>query len=726
MFKKYLKAVLLSSIFIYSGCFEYGKRVPSPLVESKAPASVIAKGKSIKSNYAFMKMDRGLFQKLKQRIESDDVAAISDFPLTPGKGTTITNIQKVETFARHTAIYHGYKRIHRKPNLVVVTGEIEESGDSIFLALTPQGAQGYTRNAVGGIKRVITHSPKDSYILSYDAHAEDFLPSTWKDAALQLPGAPDVITSVNGITSKTLSSGNSNGLDYYRIAVETTAGLVDEFDGDTEAAENYILTLFAAVSPMFNEFNAHLYVSYLRLWPDGNDGYADNGINDLLTQFRERWSTESNPEYAIERHSAIMLSELVGGGLAWVNSICNKNAGYAVAGINGNFTSPLEDHSSGNWDAIVLAHELGHTFGSPHTHSYDPPIDGCGLSGDDKDCSQAWGGTIMSYCHACSGGITNFVMHFHPTVVEYVDSLRSPETDNCVPLTAPGDDPSASINIESGEISVQQQDRDQWTSVNLANTFENPVVIMQVVTNNGGQPVTTRLRNITESSFQFQVQEWDYLDGTHSSETLNYFVMEAGTFELSDGSVLQAGTGSVGSTKETIAFPGSFSDTPVVLSQVQTNSDSTAAVTRQDDITINGFSLYLQSEENLGKTHGSEAVGWIALSQGTLALDNGMELSAYILSGDFDNPETDVEEWYYRDFVNQAFAETPVLFAAMQSTNGTDTTGFRMRNISTASFEFFLEEEQSKDDEIKHAAETVGYLGILPASQSFIELFNED
>jgi hypothetical protein len=63
------------------------------------------------------------------------------------------------------------------------------------------------------------------------------------------------------------------------------------------------------------------------------------------------------------------------------------------------------------WDLFVIMHELGHNFGSDHTHdiaSYNPQIDACG----DGQCTslvtgnsiKSGEGTIMSYCYLCSGG----------------------------------------------------------------------------------------------------------------------------------------------------------------------------------------------------------------------------------------------------------------------------------------------------------------------------------
>ena len=61
-------------------------------------------------------------------------------------------------------------------------------------------------------------------------------------------------------------------------------------------------------------------------------------------------------------------------------------------------------------------HEIGHNFGSGHTHDdYSPLIDTCGTScpaGLPPGLPLAKSTTIMSYCHLCNGGFTNLAYSF--------------------------------------------------------------------------------------------------------------------------------------------------------------------------------------------------------------------------------------------------------------------------------------------------------------------------
>ncbi|MFQ5610024.1 MAG: hypothetical protein ACE5F8_07115, partial [Woeseiaceae bacterium] len=86
---------------------------------------------------------------------------------------------------------------------------------------------------------------------------------------------------------------------------------------------------------------------------------------------------------------------------------------YGIDGyLNGSFPVPFGELSLGNWDVIVTAHEMGHNFGTFHTHDgYFPTIDDCGNGVPSR-------GTIMSYCHIHAGYSMNIDMRFHALVQE--------------------------------------------------------------------------------------------------------------------------------------------------------------------------------------------------------------------------------------------------------------------------------------------------------------------
>ncbi|MAT52883.1 MAG: hypothetical protein CMN32_00270 [Saprospirales bacterium] len=75
---------------------------------------------------------------------------------------------------------------------------------------------------------------------------------------------------------------------------------------------------------------------------------------------------------------------------------------------------------------------------------------------------------------------------------------------------------------ETGQISVS----DAALTVNLEYDYHNPVVILGGISNNDGAPATIRVTSVTANSFTVKIDEWDYLDGTHGTESLSYLVIE--------------------------------------------------------------------------------------------------------------------------------------------------------------------------------------------------------
>lgn len=110
------------------------------------------------------------------------------------------------------------------------------------------------------------------------------------------------------------------------------------------------------------------------------------------------------------------------GGVAFLNTLCTQN-NFSYSDVNFGF----ETVPTYSWTVQVIAHEFGHSLGSPHTHACawngnNTSIDGCGTQAGFPEGSCGVGpipapdvkGTIMSYCHLVSGVGISFTEGFGP------------------------------------------------------------------------------------------------------------------------------------------------------------------------------------------------------------------------------------------------------------------------------------------------------------------------
>ena len=131
---------------------------------------------------------------------------------------------------------------------------------------------------------------------------------------------------------------------------------------------------------------------------------------------------------------------------------------------------------------------------------------------------------------------------------------------------------------------------------------------------NGSQPSHIRLRNITSNSFEYQIEEWDYLDQFHTTEDIGFVVLESGIHNLPDGTQLEAGVVQANHLWVSALLSLPLNSRPVIISQSQTANGEQAVITRQRNITSTGFDVRLQEEEGNDGWHQLETIGYIAVS----------------------------------------------------------------------------------------------------------------
>ena len=89
-------------------------------------------------------------------------------------------------------------------------------------------------------------------------------------------------------------------------------------------ATDYVLGAFAQVALLYQNESINFRVSELLVW-DQNDPYDGTSTSTLLSQFRTNLGGQFNGDLA---H---LVGYSGGGGIAYVNVLCNKSAGWHTA-----------------------------------------------------------------------------------------------------------------------------------------------------------------------------------------------------------------------------------------------------------------------------------------------------------------------------------------------------------------------------------------------------------
>ncbi len=255
---------------------------------------------------------------------------------------------------------------------------------------------------------------------------------------------------------------------------------------------------------------------------------------------------------------------------------------------------------------------------------------------------------------------------------------------------------------ESGEIGLVDHN---WQTVMLSSIFDSPVVIVSTPGSNDPSAVTVEIDNVTSSSFDVRLHNWLESTPLRKPETLSFFVVEAGTHTLRDGTRLVAGHDEANdSSWSDIRFPETVNWKPVVFTQLE-HSSIGAFTSRLTGIHDHGFSVLVQGGESVQPQNLTFNTHWLAIESGTGTGENGVF--------EVGTPRQLVTDRPAILTFTAGFGTTPGLILNAQTTNEKDTAVVRIAKARNQQAAVFMEEETSLDSERIHAAEAVGYLAFL-------------
>lgn len=262
--------------------------------------------------------------------------------------------------------------------------------------------------------------------------------------------------------------------------------------GSQSQVEDYLIRLMGACNTIYQrDLGARMTIKHLYVWKTA-DPFQANHPSDTSTGFTSYDQLYNYQDYVNSQRQTVPfdLAHFLDrstnlGGLAYINVLSNYLASYrfGVSNVNGasNFPTNINTY---HWDTMVLAHEVGHNIGSPHTHCYMPAIDCCATEPTCSGCSVSsrTNGTIMSYCHL--HGASYMTMIFHSRCIE----LMRPKIVDATILAPYGNHPNIEVRGPNGALIASgetQTSTANGTSIEAQGAGGPPVVRTFTIHNTG-------------------------------------------------------------------------------------------------------------------------------------------------------------------------------------------------------------------------------------------------
>ncbi|MCB0646280.1 MAG: hypothetical protein KDC49_06435 [Saprospiraceae bacterium] len=386
--KRGLKGAL-AALFIFIGTMALGQEIIKEV--SYSNRNLVPT--SLRNNYHSYEVHPESIQKY-----LDDQGGLN-LELPIGRVRKYLALQQVQVLSKDARLItdvHGHLPF---PEILVFRGYVLGEEENSMVSLVVNHQQMYL--SVYDDEGVFELSPSDNYHQAY--FTQDY------EAGRSFACKADQLRSygenlLNSANQNNNRSVNSSCVEIY-FEIDNTS--YNENGSNTTSVTSWFVNLFNQVALQYQRIDIPLKVSGLKIYTQPDPYRTKTTSETALYAFRDSMNKQGFPGQLAH----LLIGRGIGGGIAYLNGLCNSYTSYAVSG---NMNSGVVGYPSYSWNVNVIAHELGHNFGSPHTHDCawngnNTAIDGCATS--PGSCpngpvpSSAEGGTIMSYCHLNGTGI---------------------------------------------------------------------------------------------------------------------------------------------------------------------------------------------------------------------------------------------------------------------------------------------------------------------------------